>query len=144
VTTESHSGSGDLDLNVAISGHTAIDFDKRVMRRVLRSEGGKVRTAARRLVARRAISAPGDFPGRQTGALFRSIKAKVSSGGFWVKIMPFKTPEMGKDFYPAYLFYGTSRGVAARGNYMELALDQRRAPARAAIRAGLISALKPR
>jgi len=142
-TTTTHGDIGGIEVNATIIGHSKIDFDKRIIRKVLRKEGGEVRKIARRLVARRGISSPGDFPGRDSGALFRSIKSKVSSGGFWVKIAPQKTAEMGKDFYPAFLFYGTPR-MAKRANYMIEALDQRRAPARAAIRAGLDSAIKPR
>jgi hypothetical protein len=83
------------------------------------------------------------MPGRSSGVLMRSIKVKVGSGGFWAKVAPQKTSEM-KDFYPAYLYYGTSRGVEKRGNYMATALGQRRDAAQAAIGSALRNALKPR
>ena len=73
----------------------------------------------------------------------RSIKVKVSSAGFWAKVAPTKTSEM-KAFYPAFLYYGTSRGVAKRANYMADALNQRRAVAQAAIFDALRNNLKPR
>jgi hypothetical protein len=78
-----------------------------------------------------------------TGALLRSIKLKVSSGGFWAKVEPQKTPEM-KSFYPAFLFYGTKRGVAKRSNYMIAALDAQRENVRSQIRDALKHSLVPR
>lgn len=133
-----------IEVHATLVGHSKIDFDKRRIRKTLRQEGGKVRTAARRLVARRAVSAPGEMPGRDTGALWRAIKVKVASGGFWARISPFKTNEMSM-FYPAVLHHGSKqRNIAARGNYMTDALEQRRAGAQAAIRSALQSSLKPR
>lgn len=134
----------EIEVNATLVGHSRIDFDKRLIRRALRQEGGKVRTAARRLVARRAVSASGEMPGRDTGALWRSIKVKVSSGGFWARISPFKTNEMPM-YYPAVLYYGSKRrNIEARGNYMTTALEQRRSGAQDAIRSALQGALKPR
>lgn len=133
-----------IEVNATLVGHSKIDFDKRKIRRALRSEGGKLRTAARRQVARRAVSSAGEMPGRDTGALWRSIKVKVSSGGFWARVSPFKTNEMPM-FYPAVLFYGSKRrNIEARGNYMSDALEQRRTAAQAAIKSALQSALVPR
>ncbi len=134
----------ELEVNATLVGHSKIDFDKRRIRKAIRSEGGKVRTAARRLVARRAVSAPGEMPGRDSGALWRAIKVKVASGGFWARISPFKTQEM-KMFYPAVLHYGSRRrNIQARGNYMTDALEQRRDGAQAAIKAALQAGLQPR
>lgn len=135
--------SAGINVTATIVGHSRIDFDKRAIKKTLRQEGGQVRKLARRLVARRAISGPGQMPGRDSGVLMRSIKVKVSSGGFWAKVAPYKTSEM-KVFYPAFLFYGTSRGLEKRDNYMIDALDQRRAAAQAAIFNALRNNLKPR
>ena len=142
--TERSSGSlGGIGLGVGLFGHTMIDFDKKKIRKVLNQEGGEVRKAARRLVSRRAISHPGEFPGKDSGALMRSIKVyKRGTRGGWVKIGPTKTAEMGA-FYPAFLFYGTDF-FDPRANYMVVALDQRRSQAQANIRAALPGALKPR
>lgn len=101
-----------LEVNETIVGHSRIDFDKVKIRRAMRKIGADVRKAARRLVARRAISGAGDYPGRGTGALMRSIKAKVSKPGFLVRVAPYRTAEMGEDFYPAFLDYGVLRGSA--------------------------------
>jgi hypothetical protein len=132
-----------IKVHATITGHSRIDFDKKQIRKVLRQQGAAVRKEARRLVSRRAISMPGQAPGRATGVLMRSIKVKVASGGFWAKVAPQKTSEM-KEFYPAYLYYGTKRGLAKRENYMTTALDTRREAARAAIGDALRNALKPR
>lgn len=144
------------DLNVRLSGHTRIDFDRKQIRKALRIEGRGVQKEARRLVARRAISQPGEFPGRDSGALSRSIKSKVSRPGFLVRIAPQKTPEMGNDFYPAFLQYGVrpnpnGKGGGANGwriepraNYMVEALSRRRPVAEVALRAALQNALIPR
>ncbi|WP_147375762.1 hypothetical protein [Noviherbaspirillum cavernae] len=99
------------EVNVTLAGHSRIDFDRKRVRKALRTEAQAVRKIARRLVARRAISEPGEFPGKDSGALQRSIKFKIlSRHGFAVRVAPYKTAEMGKDFYPAYLWYGT-RGL---------------------------------
>ena len=99
-----------LEANVSIEGgFSRIDFDKKAIRKSLNSLGRSVAKEARRLVARRAISGAGEYPGRQTGALMRSIKHKVSKPGFMVIIRPTKTDEMGEGFYPAYLHYGIRR-----------------------------------
>jgi len=133
-----------IRVSATLAGHSRIDFDKKPIKKVLRQQGGEIRKVARRLVARRAISGPGEMPGRQSGVLMRSIKVKVSSGGFWARVSPFKTNEM-EVFYPAFLYYGSvKRGIEKRANYMESALDTRRAAAKDAIRTALQGALKPR
>ena len=95
-------------------------------------------------MARRAISGAGEMPGRDSGVLWRSIRVKVSSGGFWARISPFKTSEM-EIFYPAVLYYGSvKRNIEKRDNYMANALDARRSAAQGAISSALKGALKPR
>ena len=138
--------SGDLKLSVGLVGHSMIDYDKRKIRQVLNQGGAEIRKAARRLVARRGISNPGDFPGRDSGALMRSIKVyKRGTRGGWVKVGPTKTAEMGNAFYPAFLFYGADKiGLSKRANYMTEALDTQRESVRSKIRAALPGALVPR
>lgn len=134
-----------LQLDVMLAGHSMIDFEKSKIRRALNQGGAEVRKAARRLVARRAISSPGEFPGRESGALMRSIKVyKRGTRGGWVKVGPTKSSEMNV-FYPAFLFYGSANtGLAPRRNYMTAALEQKRESVRANFRAALPGALKPR
>ena len=133
-----------LEINVKLDGFSRIDFDRKKIRKTMRMLGRDVQKEARRLVARRAVSGAGEYPGRQTGRLWRAIKYRVSKPGFLVKIMPGKTADM-KDFYPAFLLYGSkSRDLAPRKNYMTDALDNRRSVARGALRNALMDSLKPR
>lgn len=87
-----------------------LDFDKKAIRKGMRRVGALVRTEARRLVNKKGARSSGsDYPARDSGLLYRSIRAKVSRPGFLVKIAPQKIAGM-KDFYPAYLHYGVKRG----------------------------------
>lgn len=134
-----------LEINATLLGHSRIDFDGKQIRKTMRLLGREVQKEARRLVARRAISGAGDYPGRQTGAMWRAIKYRVSKPGFLVRIQPDKTEEMGKDFYPAFLSYGSKkRNLAKRRNFMTDALESRRDMARSAIKRALKDALVPR
>lgn len=131
------------------------------MRKAMRAVGADIRKAARRKVARRAISTAGQAPGKDTGVLQRSIKYRVSRPGLLVVIRPEKTEAMGKDFYPAYLNYGVRRNgrssgpdqgergagfykLAPRLNYMEETLDERREYARQVLSTALTDALTVR
>ena len=132
-----------LEIFETVTGHERIDFDKRQIRAAMRKYGAEVRKDARRRVAARAVSLPGANPGRDSGELFRSIKAKVSKSGFMVRIAPFKTSAM-EAFYPAFLFYGVNGRIQPRRNYMADALDERRESVRTGLRSVLESALIPR
>ncbi|GEM_PF-1868025 len=100
----------EIPLDVKVFGLSHIDYDKKLILKALNQGAAEVRKAARRLVSRRAISNPGEFPGKDSGALMRSIKIyKRGSRGGWVKVGPTKSSEMNV-FYPAFLFYGT-RGL---------------------------------
>lgn len=95
-------------------GHSHLDFDRRQIRKAMRKIGADIRKVARKKVARRAISAAGDAPGKLTGTLQRAIKYRVSKPGLLVSIRPEKTAEMGKDFYPAFLKSGVRQGAAMK------------------------------
>jgi hypothetical protein len=154
--------SDGVEVHVGWTGHTRIDFDKKKIRKALRVRGRDIQKEARRLVARRAVSDAGNMPGRDTGALQRSIKARVSRPGFLVSIRPHKTAEMGDDFYPAFLYYGVRRDakrrtdrkkqvdngkgwrIEPRGNFMTEALARRRDVSQTALKAALQDALIPR
>lgn len=150
-----------LETNVTIDGFSRIDFDKRLVRKSMRALGRDVQKEARRLIARRAISGADEYPGRQTGKLWRAIKYHVSRSGFMVRIQPDKTGDM-KDFYPAYLHYGVRKvrsialarrhkkqpegpyRLAPRANFMTDALENRNQNARSVLRDTLRDALIPR
>lgn len=134
-----------FEVNATLEGFSRIDFDKKKIRKALRIEGRAVQKLARKLVSKRILNSAGDYPAKRTGALMRSIKVKVSRPGFLVKIAPQKTAEMGKDFYPAFLHYGSAKNnLAPRKNFMTDALDARREVSRVAIIKALEGALIPR
>lgn len=133
-----------LELQVGLEFHKVIDYDRKAMRKALREGGAEVRKEARRLLSRRAVSAPGEIPGMQTGMLKRAIGVvSVGSKGGWVKVGP-KTIK-GSVFYPAFLFYGSPKtGLEKRGNFMEAALQNKRDVVRSRIQAALKDSLVPR
>ena len=133
-----------LETNVTIQGHTRLDFDKKKVRKTMAVLGRDIQKTARKLVARKAISAAGEYPGKESGALQRSIKYKVSKPGFLVRIMPFKTADMGPDFYPAFLHYGVPGRIKPRGNFMTDALEARSDNARKVLMNTLQDSLMPR
>ncbi|MDP3088864.1 MAG: hypothetical protein Q8M99_11845 [Methylotenera sp.] len=133
-----------FEVNATISGFSRIDFDKKKIRRALQIEGRAVQKLSRKLVSKRILDSVGDYPAKKTGRLMRSIKSKVSKSGFLVRIAPQKTAEM-KDFYPAFLHYGSKKNnLAPRKNFMTDALDARRDVSRVAILNALEGALIPR
>lgn len=134
---------GGLEVSVGLDFHKVIDYDRKKMRAALVKGAGTVRKEARRLLSRRAVSKPGEAPGRQTGQLWKAIGvvSKGSKGG-WIKVGPKSIK--GRVFYPAFLFYGSKKtGLAPRANYMSEALQTKaptvRAEAREALRGALIS-----
>ncbi len=127
---------------VRIEGFDKIIFNKKELKSAIRKGGVLVKNEARRLIAKRAISNWGDFPGYDSGVMSKSIAVRPGSFGGYVKVMPFKTPLMGKHFYPAYLYYGTSRGLKPRKNFMIAALDNKQAVIRASIHQALKNALQ--
>lgn len=136
---------GGIELEVGLQFHTILDYDRKALRKAMREGAAQVRKEARRIVSRRAISIAGDFPGTRSGVLKRAIGVvgKGSKGG-WIKVGVRKTAQM-KDFYPAFLFYGSpSTGLAKRANFMETALQNKRDTVRTGIRAALKDSLVPR
>ena len=121
-------------------------FNRREVTAAMRKAG--------RLVANRArmnLSLAGggaNYPRIRSGVLRDSIQTKVSRPGFLVRIMPQRIDGM-KDYYPAYLHYGTKgsgRGrkatIAPRGNYIADALEDEADRVRQVLSAGFAAALK--
>jgi hypothetical protein len=149
-----------FEINATLTGLTRIDFDKTKIRKVMKAVGHDVRNTARKLVSRRAISQPDEYPGMQKGHLKKSIKEKVSTAGFLVTIMPRRKDFGDGDYYPAMLYYGVRRNavrrqdhkkqtltgpwrIAPRANFMVDAAESRREFAQNAIMQGLEDSLKP-
>lgn len=86
-------------------GFKRIDYDGKELKKPLRKSGNAVRKIARKLISRKAVSDAGQFPGKDTGEMARSIKVKVSRSGYSVRVMPTKTAKM-PVYYPAFVVYG--------------------------------------
>lgn len=154
--------SSNGSLSVTLFGHSSIDFNRAIVNKGVRRAGNDVRNEARRLLARNAISKAGEFPGKQSGRLQRSIQI-LGAGNGWIRVGPKRTSGM-KVFYPAFLYYGVTgkprrkdhraqfkdggsrQGwrISPRGNYMTAALANKRERCREIIRNALFDALKPR
>jgi hypothetical protein len=145
MSTDRQSGAvGPMEVSCGLFGHTMLDYDRKRMRGALVKGAAVVRKEGRRLVARRAISVAGEFPGMRTGALSRAIGvvSKGSKGG-WVKVGVRSIP--GSVFYPAFLFYGSSKtGLQKRGNFITVALENKRDEIKVMIRTALADSLVPR
>ena len=66
------------------------------------------------------MSLPGAYPGKDTGKLRKAIKYKLFRSGYGVVIFQDK-PDPTKEFYPAFLRYGTKR--RKRGGVLEKRKD---------------------
>lgn len=131
-----------LNIKINVKGHSSLFFDKKELKTAIRKGGGVVQKEARRLISSRAISGAGDLPGYDTGAMSRSIKIKVGSGGLYAVVSPHKTPEMGDDYYPAFLIHGTSRGIEKRKDFIITALKNKNLAVRLALNASLIKSIR--
>ncbi len=102
-------------------------FNRARVRRAFVTIGQRHMRDARRLVMRRARSAPGENPGYQTGRLARSIGymvpgASKKRAGFMTRIAPNQRNGKGNrmisgDFYPAFLFFGVRGGAKRRRSH---------------------------
>ncbi len=105
-----------FEINATVTGFDRFDFEKKPVKKAMQRIGQKVQTDARRLVARKAISGGGDYPGRATGMLWKATKYRVSRPGFLVTIQPRATEGTVKagEFYPAILYYGVRASAKRR------------------------------
>lgn len=99
-------------------GYRKIDYDPKALKQPLRKSGNAVRKIARKMISRKAVSEAGQFPGKQTGEMAKSIKVKVSKSGYSVAVYPTKTQAM-PAYYPAFVVYGH------RAPYSEMAQEAR-------------------
>lgn len=120
---------------------TRAAFHKPAMRKAMRRSGNVVAKEAKKLLSIKGRSSDDDYPGLGTGRLRRSVRVKVSRPGFLVKVYNEKLADMDA-FYPAYLHYGTSKGLKARKNNMTDALDNRESEVRRILSNGLMEALR--
>lgn len=99
-------------------GFKCVDYDPKALKKPLTNSGKAVQKIARKLISRRAVSEPGQYPGKQTGEMAKSIMVKVSKSGYSVLIYPTKTKDM-PTYYPAFVVYGH------RGPYSETVQEAR-------------------
>lgn len=99
-------------------GYRKIDYDPKALKQPLRKSCNAVRKIARKMISRKAVSEAGQFPGKQTGEMAKSIKVKVSKSGYSVAVYPTKTQAM-PAYYPAFVVYGH------RAPYSETAQEAR-------------------
>lgn len=137
-----------LNVNASIKGFTHFDFSTTKVRRTMRAEGQPIKRIIKGLISSKGTSAAGEYSGRQTGLMRRSVKVKVARNGMSVAIAPFRIGRMldTKDgFYPAYQIFGRKDGtLAKRKNPMDTAFKQRRQAAQSAIMNTLTNSIKPR
>lgn len=95
-------------------GFKKIDYDGKALKKPMRKAGNEVRKIARKLISRRAVSKAGEYPGKQTGRMQKSLRVKVSKSGYSVSVYPDKTDDM-PAFYPAFVVYG-HRGPGSQAN----------------------------
>lgn len=81
------------------------DYDGKALKKPLRKVCSEVRKVARKLIARKQVSKPGELPGRKTGEMARSIRVRVSKAGYSSWVEPSKTDRM-PAYYPAFVVYG--------------------------------------
>ena len=140
---------GTLAAHLHIEGFESFQrdaFNRRRVRAAMRQAGRLVEHRARMNLT--LAGGAGNYPRRRTGVLRDSIQTKVSRPGFLVRVMPQRIAGM-KDYYPAYLHYGTrgsGRGrkatIAPRGNYVADALEDEAGRVKAVLSAGFAAALK--
>lgn len=113
-------------------------FRRAPMRRAFRASGRVVAKAARQKISARASS--GGYPAKRTGRLAKSLRVRVSKPGLLVKVYHEKRRDQ-DDFYAAYLYYGTSRGLRARDNWIADALADHEQDIRRTLEASMLEAL---
>lgn len=138
-------------------------FDKKAVRKGMRSIGSDVRKIARGLVGHRGVSRPGEFPGKHTGVLQKSIGVRVSRSGFSVAVANYVKGKpasafAAKGFYPPMVAYGhgpagsrnrkhkrkaaAAKVVQPRENWIEAAVDKYRGKFRSSVEKILDGAIK--
>lgn len=137
-----------LGLHVQLVGFSSIDYDKKPIRKQLRQEAAQVRNIARELLAKRGTSKAGEFPGRRTGLLRRSVKSRALRGGLAVLVEPARSvleKTRGSDDagYPWILAAGRP-DLDARADYVEVAMNRRKEAATSALLDVMQRSLVPR
>ena len=86
-------------------GFKFFDFELKPIKAGLRIVGKEVAKESKKVVSKKAISRPGEFPGMQSGQLKKAVKHKVSRSGRSVWVVATR-PKEWKYYYPAFVVYG--------------------------------------
>ena len=86
-------------------------LDRRELKKQFKVIGAEIANTAKRYVGKRGTSRPGQFPGKSTGRLQRTIQWHAWKSGTGVTVDSYKTPKGKKTkgmkvFYPAFVLYG--------------------------------------
>lgn len=84
-------------------GMSLPDYDKKLVRKALAKEGRTIVRLSKRKLRSRKVSKPGEAPGKQTGALQKSISSSVNMKKGSVLIEPNMRTEV---FYPSFVIHG--------------------------------------
>lgn len=131
-----------LEAQLTLEGFNKISprmFKRSSLRKAFRQSGQIVAKEARKKISARA-SGFSEYPVRRTGRLLKSLRVKVSKAGLLTKVYHEKRQDQ-KDFYAAYLHYGTSRGLKSRDNWIADALADMEPDVRQVLSRGLEEAL---
>ncbi len=123
-----------------------MQFKRGPMRRAFRAAGRTVAKSAKQKISKSG----GKYPGKRSGRMAKSLNVKIGSRGLYAKVrhlMPspaskWKKDPRGQGFYPAFLHYGTSRGLRSRGNWIADSLREQESDIRSRLKSALTEALK--
>lgn len=115
-------------MHVEFQGISKLEFNKPLFRKALKQSARGVRDDAKRLLARRAISQPGEYPGMKTGDTRKSVYVRLSRSKWSAIVEPQRTPHMtSTKFYPQILIKGRNkRKLEPRRDPVKDALEARR------------------
>lgn len=116
-------------------------FDLTVLSDGLSEQGKLIRRDARRLVASRAISKAGEYPGKDSGTLSKTISFKKFRSGLGVYIT--HRMKSGQYRYPFALVNGSpDTGLEPRADYIEDTFESRKIYVQAMLRSSLRKSIR--
>lgn len=121
---------------IRLQGHSEFDFDLDSVKTVIRGEGREVAKIARRLISRNAVSGAGEFAGKQSGFMRRSLKTRLLSKGLAI-VITHKMPA-GAVKYPFLLVHGIDKNnVKPLADHIAEAMKRRKSQTTQALRSAL-------
>lgn len=116
-------------------------FDLTVLSDGLSEQGKLIRRDARRLVARAAVSKAGEYPGKDSGTLAKTISFKKFRSGLGVYIT--HKMKSGQYRYPFALVNGSAEtGLEPRADYIADTFESRKVYVQAMLRSSLRKSIR--